>query len=346
MKNKNIFNNLKNNIKYVKKSNVKNLEHKKYDDRTYKINYKALLKMISGNRKITKNWVNKRLEITMDDIVPVLKKRFKTYKSPANNKQFSTVYNSDLIFKNKLMELISTFVENDKLDEIEILLKKGKSDKVIMQFIKKNKHASYVKGFRKYKNVKIAEKIRKYTKDWTKKPKILDIGAGSGKKIKEIQQLLNSEIYGTDIPEWGPYSKNKKFNYPFKYIKMDPYIVPFKSNYFDCIFMSLILHHASNIGEVLDECHRLLKKNGIVVIIEHDVWNDYDNMIINLQHRIYSYAYNETPVEKGSYYNFYEWDLIFSEHDFTPIFGDHIFSDFQGTHSRYDNQFIGIYQKN
>ena len=109
---------------------------------------------------------------------------------------------------------------------------------------------------------------------------------------------------------------------------MKPYKIPFQSNYFDCIILSLVLHHAEEIGKVTDECFRLLKKNGIVLIIEHDVWNDYDNMIINLQHILYSTLYDQKLEKRGSYYNIYEWDYIFSKHGFIPIYKEKLLSDY------------------
>lgn len=347
-KTNNIYKNLGENINFIKQSNMNTLKKRKYDTRKFKINYHELIKMILGGRNITKNYLNKSLKIKIEHLIPVIKERFTIYKSPNSNKQFSTVYNSkNIIFKHKLIEMIYEFINSNKIDDVLKLLKEGKNDEIILNFIKKHSFKTSTSSFRKYKITKMADQIIKYTKNYTNCPKVLDIGIGNGKNLKQLAKMINIKQYGTDIKEWGPYSnkKQKKFNFPFKYIQLDPYKIPYKSNYFDCIILSLVLHHVDIIDNVLNECYRLLKKNGIVVIIEHDVWNDYDNMIIDLQHTLFSKIYSEQIPDKGSYYNFFEWDYIFLKNNFIPIFGDNILSDFQGTHMRYDNQFIGIYKK-
>ena len=59
------------------------------------------------------------------------------------------------------------------------------------------------------------------------------------------------------------------------------------------MFQKLALHHCEDIIKTIKECKRILKDNGIIIIVEHDIWRDEDNMIINLQHLIYRYIFNE-----------------------------------------------------
>lgn len=320
---------------------------KKQDIRVYKINYNQLVDMIL---KSEKNWLNSTTKIKINDLILTAKKRFTKYKSPESNKQFCTLYNSpNIIFKNKLMEMIYLFIGMKKIEEIEKLLKECKDDKVIIDFIKKNVDRKSQERFKVNKLHRMAINILKYTRQFTHEPRILDIGMGDGKSIEKISKLIKIKPYGADIKGWGPYKNmKKKVKFPFEYIQLKPYKIPFKSNYFDCIILSLVLHHAEDIGKVIDECYRLLKKNGIILIVEHDVWNDYDNMVINLQHILYGELYDEKIEKTGSYYNIYEWDYIFSKHGFVPLFKEKLLSDYmygQGIHLKYDEQFIGIYKK-
>lgn len=157
--------------------------------------------------------------------------------------------------------------------------------------------------------------------------------------VKNKQELMKCEIYGADIQEWGPYKKTRKFNFPFKYIQTKPYKIPYPDKMFNCITLILTLHHCDDILKTIMECKRLLTDDGIIVIIEHDIWSDNSNMIIDLQHRIYNKIFNEKSDYIGTYYNFYEWDIIFNKCNFKPIYGDRI-TESVDMYIKYDLQFI------
>jgi ubiquinone/menaquinone biosynthesis C-methylase UbiE len=126
---------------------------------------------------------------------------------------------------------------------------------------------------------------------------------------------------------------------------MNPYKIPYPDKMFDCITLMLTLHHAENIIEVINECYRLLKDDGLILLIEHDVWTDDTHMLVDLQHRIFSLINNEN--EKGinaTYYNFYEWDMLFSKCGFKFIATEHLQEDL-AFHIRYDMENIICYSK-
>ena len=81
-----------------------------------------------------------------------------------------------------------------------------------------------------------------------------------------------------------------------------------------------------------------------MISIEHDVWNDYDNMIIDLQHKTYNVIFNEKEQTIGDYYNFYEWDMIFYKCGMIPIYADRL-ADNSAFSVRYDLQFLSIFKK-
>ena len=250
------------------------------------------------------------------------------------------------MYKNRLNEMLSYFLTEKNRNNVIDLIKNNKNDNDIYKFIKNNYK---LKNSRKdkisiYRMAKISD-IISYNFDKNKKIKLLDIGIGTGKKTKIIQQFTNCEIYGADIKDWGPYSNVKKFNFPFKFIQEKPYKIPYKDKMFDCITLILTLHHCEDIISTINECKRILKDDGVIVIIEHDVWNDYDNMIIDIQHNIYQKIFNEKEHIRGNFYNFYEWDLLFERCGMNPDYGDRIVDDVSFSF-RYDIQFISSYKKN
>lgn len=336
--------------------NIKN-QNKNLNLKNKKINKREIYNNLQSNELITyeefKTYLNNentlfneynknRILIEINSAVTIMKDRHKYYKSPETNIQFVTLGNNqDIIIKNRFNEMLYYFTGQMNSEIILIMIKYNLSDIQIFEFIKKNfKYGDDSKYI--YKISTIADKIYKYTKH-IDKPKILDVGVGSGKKIKKIRELIGKcEIYGADIESWGPYKKKRTYDFPFKTISFNPYKIHYDNNMFDCITLILTLHH-TNIVETINECKRILKKDGIIVIVEHDIWNDYDNMNIDLQHRIYEVINNEEPGKRGIYYNFFEWDIIFNKCNMKPIYSDKLFDD-ASANRRYDLQFIGIYR--
>ena len=328
-KKKNLLINIKNKIR-----SIHNIDP--ISDDSKKLKKKRLIKFNNFKKHIldpSKNpllnkFKKKRYIIEANSSLQIQKNRFTLYKSPNSKQQFSTVYNQpEILYQNRLNEMLSYFtIDKDRKKIIKMIENKDKDDK-IFKYLKHNYKFKKIKKDKSnlYKIAKLCDKILKYTNnDKNNKIKILDIGIGNGKKTKLIENLTNCEIYGADIKEWGHYNNKKNFNFPFKFISQKPYKIPYKNKMFDCITLILTLHHTTNILEVIKECKRLLKDDGIIAIIEHDVWNDYDNMIIDLQHKTYNVIFNEKEQTIGDYYNFYEWDMIFYKCGMIPIYADRL----------------------
>lgn len=306
------------------------------------ISLEQFKKYLKKKNKLLNEYGEKRYLVETNSAIRLREKRYTKYVSIDSDLQISSLYNQKvkIIYKNRINEMLVYFVGKLFREFIEILAKHNKNDAYILEFIKKHYKPAKTYISSEYKMAKIADKIKKYSS--SSKPKILDVGTGNGKKIKMIKSMINCKIYGADLKCWGPYCKNKKFNFPFKYIEQKPYKIPYKDNMFDCITLILTLHHSDNIIETINECKRILKKDGIIVIVEHDIWDDYDNMIIDIQHRIYTKLFDEN-ITKATYYNFIEWDILFDTCDMVPIYGDRISEDISYK-LRYDLQFIGIYK--
>ncbi len=183
-----------------------------------------------------------------------------------------------------------------------------------------------------------------------KSTKYLDIGCGDGKKTELFAKIFNisaKNIYGTDINTWGPYTNNKKFSFEFKEIKNGE--LDYDDKTFDVITIFLTLHHIQNLDLAISEIHRVLKKNGILIIIEHDSLNYMDDLIIDIQHTFFSYFYdnNKNIVSNNTYnkyYNAIEWEFILKNYGFIPLNKDNVYQNIE-MQRRYDNQYYQSFKK-
>jgi len=123
--------------------------------------------------------------------------------------------------------------------------------------------------------------------------KYLDIGCGNGGFAISLGKLLKLEkdnIFGVDVSnfseqgDWGREKVSDKF--VFKELQLNkPY--PFEDNTFELITIKMVLHHIKNIDFTLKEIKRILKKNGFLLIIEHDSFTYADYMINDIEHGCY-----------------------------------------------------------
>ena len=110
--------------------------------------------------------------------------------------------------------------------------------------------------------------------------RVLEIGAGSAWLSAEISKLPGVvEVVATDFSpkllkeqapkvfKWLNASSRKITRMPADFHKLD-----FPDNYFDAVVCSTVLHHASNIVQVLREAKRVLKPGGKLVAIREPVW--------------------------------------------------------------------------
>ena len=82
------------------------------------------------------------------------------------------------------------FIGLDYTNIIIEMIKHQKTDNVILEYIK-NSYNQYIilNNNNLYYLSKLTDKIFKYTKEFTDKPKILDIGCGDAKRAKLINSL-------------------------------------------------------------------------------------------------------------------------------------------------------------
>jgi ubiquinone/menaquinone biosynthesis C-methylase UbiE len=179
--------------------------------------------------------------------------------------------------------------------------------------------------------------------------KYLDIGCGNGAKTLLFQHLFKlskNNVFGTDIATWGPYQKNKK-TLPFQFKLINNNKLDFKDNSFDLITCILTLHHIKEMDKIIREIKRILKNGGIFLLIEHNAYTDYDKLIIDIEHLLYSAIYDkkENYIQNPDYiqcYNKYEWNFIFEQYGFKCEKMDTLVFDNEHQ-SRYDNIYYSFY---
>jgi len=243
------------------------------------------------------------------------------------------------------------FINENKLDEISKLLEKEKqSDYDVIKNIK-NEDLSYSNKVSWKYPIKFLTNNYIHNIDKNiKKIKYLDIGCGNGNKTllfaKYLEEYkINVDINGTDIKSWGPYHQNRKLNFNFKYI--DNNKLPYKNEEFDFITIILALHHIEKLDVFLLEVKRIIKKNGILLIVEHDSYTDKEKIILSIQHKIYSglsdrnYEQIKNPLYIETY-NRYEWNYILSKYDFKLIKQDYLYFTEKEPKIRYDKIYYNL----
>jgi ubiquinone/menaquinone biosynthesis C-methylase UbiE len=97
--------------------------------------------------------------------------------------------------------------------------------------------------------------------------KVLDIGCGEGTRLAGL--IKNNKIIegcGIDISDTA--IELAKKNYPYlKFINSDIEKISYKDKTFDLIYSAYVLEHLNNPEKLLKEAKRLLKSNGILILI-------------------------------------------------------------------------------
>jgi ubiquinone/menaquinone biosynthesis C-methylase UbiE len=195
----------------------------------------------------------------------------------------------------------------------------------------------------------------------------LDIGCGNGSFTsafgKELK-LTKEHMFGVDFAnfsEQGDWNRGKNAcNFIFKQLENDK-SYPFEDNFFDIITMKMVLHHIDNVDFTFKEISRILKNNGILIIIEHDAFTYADYMLNDIEHAFYINVFNENSLIEDypsvskknksnhksiesldivKYYDWIELDNLLMKYNFTYQSGnmikDHIKADTSATRVKFN----------
>jgi len=177
----------------------------------------------------------------------------------------------------------------------------------------------------------------------------LDVSCGSGSKTKLFADKLGlskHNVWGTDIEAWGPYKSKAVRSVQFKLLQNNK--LDWGDNQFDLLSIFFAIHHLTpdQTHYLLKEFKRVLKPNGILIIIEHNILDDYDHLIVDIEHSINAYIYDKKPDDTyANYFNYMELDFVLGQHNFHWAYGYQMTNNV-GFGVRYDNPYYGLYLNN
>jgi ubiquinone/menaquinone biosynthesis C-methylase UbiE len=289
------------------------------------------------------------------------------YVGRDSNKQFATYIHDNINkfqYMGKLSELLFHFCDNTHIiNKIikKIIKNKFITDKKVIEYLVHKLKTTYI--HQKIYNKELCNKwdyifqnlFLKYKELNTNisNIKYLDYGCGNGSKTNKFANnfKLNKEnIYGCDIKSWGPYEQKQiKHNFNFKYISENEKI-DFHDNKFDIITCFFVLHHIKNLENTMKELQRVIKPNGILLIFEHNIIDDSEFMLLDIEHLLYEIIYNKNyeyfnnPIY-AQYYNYIEWDYIMNKFNFNYV-KSHVLFTHVNNNFLYDNSFYAFYKIN
>jgi len=107
---------------------------------------------------------------------------------------------------------------------------------------------------------------------------VLDVGCGTGRFTLGVSAMKNPMVCALD-PSIGMlkqvFAKGKSRD--ILWFRGDGQKLPFRDNFFDCVYMTLVIHHIENKEMALQEIYRALKKSGncVIMTVSHSRIKEY-----------------------------------------------------------------------
>jgi ubiquinone/menaquinone biosynthesis C-methylase UbiE len=134
-----------------------------------------------------------------------------------------------------------------------------------------------------------------------KKAKFLDLGCGIGFFMDQLSKHTKKDLdlWGVD---YSDYNVKKAKKLPFKFEKCDiEKGIPFKDEFFDMVYSAEVIEHILNPDGMLQECNRVLKPGGYVLITTPNltVWYNRILVLFGLQPIFYETSTKSPSVGAG-----------------------------------------------
>jgi len=159
------------------------------------------------------------------------------------------------------------------------------------------------------------------------KIKIVDIGGGDGNILNNISDLFEipkQNMFCIEQPSWH---EKYNFKYDINYIFWNNSIINITPKSIDVILIMVTLHHMDNntLKNLIINVKKILKPNGLIIIKEHDLTDNYIKKSIDWEHHLYHLmmTQNEEITNKhltdyldkfiNNYKSKKEYDNIFNE---------------------------------
>jgi ubiquinone/menaquinone biosynthesis C-methylase UbiE len=106
---------------------------------------------------------------------------------------------------------------------------------------------------------------------------VLDVGCGNGFIAHHLSAMLGNTVVGIDLAE--------STEAPIDYHQYDGAQFPTRDNSFDAVILCYVLHHAQDVGVMLNEMRRVLRSGGLGVIYEDIPELSWDRFVCSLHNR-------------------------------------------------------------
>ena len=238
-----------------------------------------------------------------------------------NNNLFYKLYKNKK-YKNSLKQIILYIAKttDTNYDTIINIIKKNKTDSTIYNNLHRIYWSKYstdssesnssnnnnyiisraIKNANKIKSI-IPKNINLYNRDI-----FVDIGCGDGSITSEIAKIYKfKKTIGVDVENWFDTYTNKNTN--IKMVITDGKTINIKDNSVDVILCNHVLHHIENLNEMLDEIARIIKKDGLLIIKEHNCYYKELSYVIDIYHALYELVFRKKQNDKfiENYYSNY-----------------------------------------
>jgi len=90
--------------------------------------------------------------------------------------------------------------------------------------------------------------------------RLLDVGCGNGFIAHHLSALLDETVVGIDL--------GLTTAAPIEYIPFDGRHIPVEGAAFDGVLLCYVLHHTQDLLQILNEVHRVLRQDGLIIIFE------------------------------------------------------------------------------
>lgn len=231
-----------------------------------------------------------------------------------NNNLFISLEKNKLLYQ-QLLEIIGNILQSDSIEGIkndhEVYRKlhqlywkdkneiSQESKRMLLKRAKNNAYTIY--------------KILPRNISLFHKSTFVDIGCGDGSITKELSKLFKfGKSICVDVENWFNTYKNK--NKEVELIITNGHRINIESSSVDVILCNHVLHHMTHLDDMLLEIRRILKKDGVLIIKEHNCTTKDLSYLLDIYHALYEVVYKKIQNQKfiPEYYAQY-----FSEREMT-----------------------------
>lgn len=107
--------------------------------------------------------------------------------------------------------------------------------------------------------------------------RVLDVGCGNGYIAHHLSAMSGTRVTGIDL--------EPATEAPIAYRQFDGTRFPVETKTFDAVLFCYVLHHAQDLGALMDELRRVLRGNGQVVVYEDMPSNWWDRFVCSIHNR-------------------------------------------------------------